>query len=882
MKEERQRRAQQNVENLRAQDEERRRNQAADKPADDTAQATTNTVTTEDGREIDMATIPGAGKDTDKGMTDRVKAILAKQAAQRAESDTPESTAEKTARENGTTPNTENVTKAVAKAEADKPAKRGRPKLNGPTLGEQRAEATREQTDRINELKASRPATGDPARAQWEYDMATARIQHAEAVERFERDRMASLAAQNKPLTSVKKNIDKAQAAQNKAREERDNALAKARKEHGDDAAETIRTTGGYVAPPKKKRTRKNNADTTGNNTETRAPEGTTGTKKRDTWANRRDKYIAAEKSRVDELKANKPERGTDEHKQWQRDYAQAQYDLIEKRIDFEKKRKAALEKAGKSTTQPDKTLETLEQKRIAAEGRLEKAKGGDFKQGPKDPETGKRPTLIKLSPETLAEMEKEQRDRDKQAPANTAESDQDDAATRKPADLRDKGDKTQTWAERRANYTEKERDELNDYLDKTTNDGNNVEKPTLVGYERTGLNSARPIIERPTAPSPEVKRDRTDNVVTFKKLDVPESERIHGVDLSEWTVTGTDLNVGDIVTAKNNRGREQHVTITQIVSDENGKQTARFEKTKPEDMPKDETADMSGNNGLQGTGATVGNPVKINPAEVKDGETLSDDGQKVTLPNGYIIERDTKREHGIVFGIGYRVITPRGEKGNLQLNKSLDDMREAAKRREKADAKANTDAQGRRLRAPKAGDRKRTQKAMPDGWTENNNVYTAPDGATVKHESRDSDPVQMGDGTKRVRRHYAEVYTITRPDGETITLETLYPDAAFFIAQSDLDQEAVDMFGDGSLAKSGVVARTPLMDREQKHLGGQYIDVEGYYLFPDASTKKPLKHSTRTLTRATSTTSKTQPTRNANTESYSTRAATTVSLRDT
>ena len=415
MKEERQRRAQQNVENLRAQDEERRRNQAADKPADNPAQATTNTVTTEDGREIDMSTIPGAGKDTDKGMTDRVKAILAKQAAQRAESDTPESTAEKTARENGTTPNTENVTKAVAKAEADKPAKRGRPKLNGPTLGEQRAEATREQTDRINELKANRPATGDPARAQWEYDMATARIQHAEAVERFERDRMASLAAQNKPLTSVKKNIDKAQAAQNKAREERDNALAKARKKHGDDAAETIRTTGGYVAPPKKKRTRKNNADTTGNNTETRAPEGTTGTKKRDTWANRRDKYIAAEKSRVDELKANKPERGTDEHKQWQRDYAQAQYDLIEKRIDFEKKRKAALEKAGKSTTQPDKTLETLEQKRIAAEGRLEKAKGGDFKQGPKDPETGKRPTLIKLSPETLAEMEKEQRDREGQ-----------------------------------------------------------------------------------------------------------------------------------------------------------------------------------------------------------------------------------------------------------------------------------------------------------------------------------------------------------------------------------------------------------------------------------------------------------------------------------
>ena len=123
MKEERQRRAQQNIENLRAQDEERRRNQAADKPADNTAQATAekHTVTTEDGREIDMSTIPGAGKDTDKGMTDRVKAILAKQAAQRAESDTPESTAEKTARENGTTPNTENVTKAALKPKPTNP-----------------------------------------------------------------------------------------------------------------------------------------------------------------------------------------------------------------------------------------------------------------------------------------------------------------------------------------------------------------------------------------------------------------------------------------------------------------------------------------------------------------------------------------------------------------------------------------------------------------------------------------------------------------------------------------------------------------------------------------------------------------------------------------
>ena len=706
----------------------RRKNKQDTPKQADTTPATTEkrTVTTEDGREIDMSTIPGAGKDTDKGMTDRVRAILAAQAARRAESDTPESTAEKTARENGTTPKVENVAKAVEKAEkttpetpAKKPAKRGRPTTNG------------------------------------------------------------------------------------------------------------------------------------------------------NGWTDRRKKYTTAQRDRVDELKANKPERGTDEYKQWRRDYAQAQLDLIDKLTEFENKRKAALEKAGKPTTQPEKTLATLEQKRIAAEGRLEKAKGDTPKNGNTAPR--KEDTNANAGHER-AEYEKNNAETEPE-PENTGGKPTDaeladsqkrvlrvmEAVAGKPVDINNIGqyreslevmkdhadlleragkDATKYRAaiarvEPKTERLEKERDELNDYLDRDTT--NRVTKPTLVGYERTGLNSVRPIIERPTVPSPEAKRDRTDNVVTFKKLDVPESERIHGVDLSEWTVTGTGLNVGDIVTAKNNRGREQNVTITQIVSDDNGKQVARFEKTKPEDMPEGETTDMSGNSGLQDTGATVDDPRKINPAEVKDGETLSDDGQKVTLPNGYIIERDTKREHGIVFGIGYRVITPRGEKGNLQLNKSLDDMREAAKRREKADAKANTDAQGRRLRAPKAHDRKRTQKAMPDGWTENNNVYTAPDGATVKHESRDSDPLSMGDGTKRVRRHEAEVYTITRPDGETFTLETLHPDAAFFVAQSDLDQEAVDMIGDRNLAKPGVVARTPLMDREQKTPGSPYIFVEGYRLIPDS-----------------------------------------------
>lgn len=791
MKEERQRRAQQNIENLRAQDEERRRNQAAD-----TTRATPNAVTTEDGREIDIDTIPGAGKDTDKGLTDRVKAILAAQAARRAESDTPESTAEKTDRENGTTPNAEKAAEAVAKAEANKPAKRGRPKLDGPTLGEQRAEATRAETDRINELKANRPATGDPARAQWEYDMATARLQRAEAVERFERDRMASLAAQNKPITSVKKNIDKAQAAQAQAREDRDNALAKDREKHGDDAAETIRTTGGYVAPAKKKRTpkretaqelpdgytrkgrkvynekgepvtptdnggwitrteaakkmhgagskqhrkaaeldrrarqRKFNEEAgkvlAGEESETlnrardtkRAPEDTTGTKKRDTWANRRANYTEKERAKLAELKDNRPSKKAKNRPQWEQDYAEAKRDLLARQVRFEEERRDGLKGGGKSTKQAEKNLERLtdELKQAEVTAAEKKAKNAHkkWKAYPSfnKPDPGVHPNkaprewkqwevdrdehqlehakLHLASEEALEDythkrgderpynadharkkleevrqrLEKNRRELEElnnaeTAPANTggkptdaelAESQERvsramKAVAGKPADINNIGqyresleamkdhadlleragkDATKYRAaiakvEPQAERIEKERDELNDYLDKTTGDGNNVEKPTLVGYERTGLNSARPIIERPTIPSPEVKRDRTDNTVTFKKLDVPESERIHGVDLSEWTVTGTDLNVGDIVTAKNNRGREQRVTVTQIVSDDNGKQTARFEKTKPEDMPTDETADMSGNNGLQATGATVDDPTKISPAEVNE-----------------------------------------------------------------------------------------------------------------------------------------------------------------------------------------------------------------------------------------------------------------------
>ena len=268
--------------------------------------------------------------------------------------------------------------------------------------------------------------------------MATARIQHAEAVERFERDRMASLAAQNKPLTSVKKNIDKAQAAQNKAREDRDNALAKARKEHGDDAAETIRTTGGYVAPPKKKRTpkretaqelpdgytrkgrkvynekgelvtptdnggwitrteaakkmhgagskqhrkaaeldrrarrRKFNEEAgkvlAGEESETlnrardtkRAPEDTTGTKKRDTWANRRANYTEKERAQLAELKDNRPSKKAKNRPQWEQDYAEAKRDLLARQVRFEEERRDELKRGGKSTKQAEKNLERL------------------------------------------------------------------------------------------------------------------------------------------------------------------------------------------------------------------------------------------------------------------------------------------------------------------------------------------------------------------------------------------------------------------------------------------------------------------------------------------------------------------------------------------
>ena len=798
IKEEKQRRNAQQLKNLREQDEQRRADKAKAEAentaanATDTTNADKSTVTTDDGREIDMDTIPGAAKDTGKGMTDRVKAILAAQAARRAESDTPESTAEKTARENGTTPSAEKAAKAVAKAEADKPAKRGRPKLDGPTLGEQRAEATREQTARIDELKANRPTTSDPARAQWDYDMADARLQHAQAVERFERDRMAKLAAQGKPLTSVKKNIDKAQDAQTKAREARDNALAKARDKYGDDAAETIRTTGGYVAPAKKKRTRKNNADTArANNAETRT-EGTntdrtaihhdtideyvggqpnpsavkairdhakelTGNDLRRAYAeasetaenSQGDKFanIPAdtyrqelqkrrlynpetgevrdtpapwgenEKGATEKVLSNpKARTGTmgkmlDRH---EREYAdalekegmapaKAKAKAARERADYEKKlaaannadaapaakaestvardqdnaqyfshgaptepvgHKLALKRmnSAQAKEQYSKGLENLDDNTLGSlyrhyknasrgtnatgmdelVGRKNKQRTKALEQAlldrgyvPKDlktprdkttperqaeranntattkpakPDTGGKPTDAELADSKERLSRALQAVAGKPVDVSTVEQHRKSLdAMKAHADLLEKAGQDTTKhrkaiakVEPQLKRVEKERAELHDYLNRDTE--SRVEKPTLAGYERTGLNTVRPIIERPTAPSPEVKRDRTDNEVTFKKLDVPESERIHGVDLSEWTVAGTDLNVGDIVTAKNNRGREQHVTITQIVSDDNGKQVARFEKTKPEDMPEDETADMSGSNGLRAT----------------------------------------------------------------------------------------------------------------------------------------------------------------------------------------------------------------------------------------------------------------------------------------
>ena len=96
-----------------------------------------------------------------------------------------------------------------------------------------------------------------------------------------------------------------------------------------------------------------------------------------------------------------------------------------------------------------------------------------------------------------------------------------------------------------------------------------------------------RPGTTAPAAtPATGETRDRTDNVVTFR--------RING---DEWGVTGTGLQVGDVVTARNRKGREKPVTITEIVTDTDGKQVARFEDNKGRKRAPKRDAQQAGSN---------------------------------------------------------------------------------------------------------------------------------------------------------------------------------------------------------------------------------------------------------------------------------------------
>lgn len=75
-----------------------------------------------------------------------------------------------------------------------------------------------------------------------------------------------------------------------------------------------------------------------------------------------------------------------------------------------------------------------------------------------------------------------------------------------------------------------------------------------------------KPVQKQTRPPLPEGETlDRRDNVVRFRKSG------------GEWAVEGEDLQVGDVVTVKKRGGKKSTVTITELVSDENGHQVARF-----------------------------------------------------------------------------------------------------------------------------------------------------------------------------------------------------------------------------------------------------------------------------------------------------------------
>lgn len=133
-----------------------------------------------------------------------------------------------------------------------------------------------------------------------------------------------------------------------------------------------------------------------------------------------------------------------------------------------------------------------------------------------------------------------------------------------------------------------------------------------------------KPVQKQTRPPLPEGETlDRRDNVVRFRKAG------------GEWAVEGEDLQVGDVVTVKKRGGKKSTVTITELVSDENGHQVARFKNGggRSRRAKRNTTtggAKLDGQNGLNAT-----TPDKRAGAEITPGVVHGDNGAP-RLAEGY------------------------------------------------------------------------------------------------------------------------------------------------------------------------------------------------------------------------------------------------------
>ncbi|MGJ4148872.1 hypothetical protein ACN4DY_07590 [Corynebacterium macclintockiae] len=133
-----------------------------------------------------------------------------------------------------------------------------------------------------------------------------------------------------------------------------------------------------------------------------------------------------------------------------------------------------------------------------------------------------------------------------------------------------------------------------------------------------------KPVQKQTRPPLPEGETlDRRDNVVRFRKAG------------GEWAVEGEDLQVGDVVTVKRRGGKKSTVTITELVSDENGHQVARFKNGggRSRRAKRNTTtggAKLDGQNGLNAT-----TPDKRAGAEITPGVVHGDNGAP-RLAEGY------------------------------------------------------------------------------------------------------------------------------------------------------------------------------------------------------------------------------------------------------